>query len=394
MEEILNSPLDVANIEPICGADSVTNKADDQSLVSIIIPTKDRRVLLMETIASLQNQTYQHWEAIVVDDGSEDDTWLAVQEIAARDSRIRPMRRVGPIGGASRARNQGFAASRGAFIVFLDSDDLLAPTALALRLDAVKVHPGADAVVFEGEYFRTAPGESREDCQLARRFGGGIDALDSFLTTRSPWCICSPLWRRTALIRAGPWDAERSYLDDAEFHTRATILGIRFQQFAIVDHYIRIHRGPQVSRSKITKVTQVLQLMDEFSELLEAHDKLTPHRKRMIAWFALSQTLDRGLASPRLRAADALLPWRAARDRRIVGATAYVIGSILALLQWAHIAGLLPRELARLILVLVLLCYKRLTPQKGQHGSCRIKKAAMIWRSVAMECGLCRPQEG
>ena len=352
MEETVNRLPNVVDLDAIANADPDGTECDGQPLVSIIIPAKNRRVLLAETIASLQNQTYQHWEAVVVDDGSEDESWAALQEIATRDSRIRPMRRVGSVGGASRARNQGFAASRGAFIIFLDSDDLLTPTALALRLDTVKVHPGADAVVFGGEYFRTAPGENREDCQLARRFGGGIDALDSFLTTRSPWWICSPLWRRTALIRVGPWDAERSYLDDVEFHTRATILGIRFQQFAIVDHYIRIHRGPQVSRSKITKVTQVLQLMDEFSELLEAHDKLTPRRKRMIAWFALSQTLDRGLASPRLRAADALLPWRAARDRRIVGATAYVIGSILALLQWAHIAGLLPRELARLILVL------------------------------------------
>jgi hypothetical protein len=43
---------------------------------------------------------------------------------------------------------------------------------------------------------------------------------------------------------------------------------------------------------------------------------------------------------------------------------------------------------------LVLLCYKRFVPQKGQQGSCRIKKPAIVRRSVAMECGLCRPQEG
>jgi transposase len=43
---------------------------------------------------------------------------------------------------------------------------------------------------------------------------------------------------------------------------------------------------------------------------------------------------------------------------------------------------------------LVLLCYKRFAPENGQHGSCRIKKPAMVRWSVAMECGLCRPREG
>lgn len=40
--------------------------------------------------------------------------------------------------------------------------------------------------------------------------------------------------------------------------------------------------------------------------------------------------------------------------------------------------------------LLVLLCYKRFGPQKGQHGSCRIKTRAMLMRSVAIECGLWR----
>jgi len=84
-----------------------------QPLVSIVIPTKNRCALLRETLASVQNQTYPNWEAIVVDDGSTDDTWPALMDLAARDPRIRPQRRTGPAGGAPLARNQGFAASRG-----------------------------------------------------------------------------------------------------------------------------------------------------------------------------------------------------------------------------------------------------------------------------------------
>src|SRR5215510_11679889 len=57
-------------------------------LVSIIIPAHDRGFIIREALESVISQSYQRWEALVVDDGSTDDTSEIVKEYARKDSRI------------------------------------------------------------------------------------------------------------------------------------------------------------------------------------------------------------------------------------------------------------------------------------------------------------------
>ena len=61
----------------------------ERDLVSIIIPTRDRGALLTETLESLRRQTYARWEALVMDDGSTDDTAARVAALAAEHARVR-----------------------------------------------------------------------------------------------------------------------------------------------------------------------------------------------------------------------------------------------------------------------------------------------------------------
>ena len=89
--------------------------------VSVVIPTFNRAYCLPIAIGSLQQQTYQDWEAVVVDDGSTDDTEATVKRLAEADPRIRYHRRKN--GGVSAARNTGLELAEGAWIGFLDSDD-------------------------------------------------------------------------------------------------------------------------------------------------------------------------------------------------------------------------------------------------------------------------------
>lgn len=327
--------------------------ADDRPLVSVIIPTKDRRFLLMEMIASVQSQTYRHWEAVVVDDDSQDDTWSALQEIATGDSRIRPLRRSGPTGGVTTARNQGFAASRGSFIVFLDSDDLLKPTALRLRVRSAQEHPEADAVVFGDEYFRNSPGEYSEECAHAVRLFESVDALDAFLTSRSPWTVSGPLWRRSTVHRVGLWDTQNPVFDDLAYHINALVIGVRFIRFPVVDQFIRHHPGSRVSGpGSGYKILEKMALLDRVIELLGVHELYTHRRKRMLAWFALTRALNCAFQPSGAGIQAALTLWRGARDRSLMSPPAYLAGFLLVHLQWSNILGPFPRELARLILYL------------------------------------------
>lgn len=101
-------------------------------LVSVIIPCYNQAHFLRECIASLQAQTYPHWEAIVVDDGSPDDTAALAKRLADEDSRVRLIRKKN--GGLSSARNAGLESVRGEFVQFLDADDLLVPTKFQIDL--------------------------------------------------------------------------------------------------------------------------------------------------------------------------------------------------------------------------------------------------------------------
>jgi glycosyltransferase involved in cell wall biosynthesis len=94
---------------------------------SIVIPVYNRAVALRAAIQSVLAQSFQDFEIIVVDDGSQDDPHSVVE--AFRDSRLVIIRQVNAGGGA--ARNRGIDTARGEFVAFLDSDDVFLPHHLA-----------------------------------------------------------------------------------------------------------------------------------------------------------------------------------------------------------------------------------------------------------------------
>lgn len=94
-----------------------------ENLVSIITPTYNSEAFIAQTIASVQNQTYQNWEMIIVDDGSIDNTAAIVVEKTKEDSRIQFFK-LGNNSGAGVARNYAIDKASGRYIAFLDSDDL------------------------------------------------------------------------------------------------------------------------------------------------------------------------------------------------------------------------------------------------------------------------------
>ncbi len=105
----------------------------EQALVSIIMPTYKCEHYIAESIKSIQTQTYQNWELIIVDDCSGDDTIRVVQEIQAEDKRINLFQNVYN-SGAAVSRNVALKKARGRWIAFLDSDDLWEQTKLEKQI--------------------------------------------------------------------------------------------------------------------------------------------------------------------------------------------------------------------------------------------------------------------
>jgi glycosyltransferase involved in cell wall biosynthesis len=105
-------------------------------LVSIIIPTYNRAHLIGVTLESIKVQTYTNWECIVIDDGSNDNTFDLLEEYCKKDNRFhfyqRPQER---LQGGNAARNFGYEQSRGEYVQWFDSDDLMHPRKIELKIE-------------------------------------------------------------------------------------------------------------------------------------------------------------------------------------------------------------------------------------------------------------------
>ena len=103
------------------------------SLVSIITPSYNSKNFIKETIDSVLAQTYQNWEMIIVDDKSNDDSVLHIENLIKHETRIKLISLSENIG-AAMARNKALEVAKGKYIAFLDSDDVWLPQKLDKQL--------------------------------------------------------------------------------------------------------------------------------------------------------------------------------------------------------------------------------------------------------------------
>lgn len=109
------------------------------SQISVIIPCYNQGCFLREAVSSLQAQTHTNWEAIIVNDGSPDETDSIARALRDADSRVRYLAKPSN-GGLSSARNAGLDLAKGQWIQFLDADDLLLPHKFEKQILASACH--------------------------------------------------------------------------------------------------------------------------------------------------------------------------------------------------------------------------------------------------------------
>jgi hypothetical protein len=116
-----------------------------KKLVSVVIPCYNHALFLAEALNSVLEQTYDNWECIIVNDGSSDNTETIANDWCKKDIRFKYFFKEN--GGLSSARNLGLANSKGDFILFLDSDDFIAPEKLLLSVKSFMEDTSLDLVI-------------------------------------------------------------------------------------------------------------------------------------------------------------------------------------------------------------------------------------------------------
>lgn len=154
--------------------------------VSLIVPVYNAGRFIVECLDSIASQTHADFEAIIVDDGSTDNSVDLIEDFCKKDRRFRVVRV--SHGGVSKARNAGIDLSKGGLIGFVDADDCLHPRALE-RMTATLRASGAQVCVAsmrKGETF--SPWKITESAPMVMDYASAMSkALYQKVILNSPW---------------------------------------------------------------------------------------------------------------------------------------------------------------------------------------------------------------
>jgi glycosyltransferase involved in cell wall biosynthesis len=188
-------------------------------LVSIVTPAHNAANTLDATLESVLAQTRRDWEAIVVDDGSSDETPGIIERWRARDDRFRALRQVQR--GVSDARNKGAAVALAPWLLFLDADDLIAADHLSVMLSIIGDDP-AVALAHCVTQLMTPDG----------RVGlNAIPPKDNYfkwLSSKNCFCSSGCLLRRMVFLEVGGFDTGLACWEDWDLWQRVARTGRRF----------------------------------------------------------------------------------------------------------------------------------------------------------------------
>jgi glycosyltransferase involved in cell wall biosynthesis len=201
---------------------------------TIVVPTYNRADLIQKTIQSLLDQQYEHYEILVVDDGSTDNTEQIVSAI--QHPRLQYIKKQNAERAA--ARNFGAARAKGDYVNFFDSDDLALPNHLSAAAALLQQH--ADAAWFHLGYSWADPdGKVFRD---VNQFSG--DTLNGIIANGNP-LSCNGVFIRRDVIQANPFNEDRalSASEDYELWCR---LSARYPLYysntitsLVIDHELR-----------------------------------------------------------------------------------------------------------------------------------------------------------
>jgi glycosyltransferase involved in cell wall biosynthesis len=220
-------------------------------LVSVIVPAYNAESTILETIASVQQQTFTDFELIVIDDGSSDRTLELLHSVT--DTRLLIFSYEN--GGVCVARNRGISHATGEFIAFLDADDLWTPDKLEAQLAALQQHPEA-GVAYSWTCNMGEKGELLHP--VTPVYDGNVHAnllVWNFLSNGS-----NPLIRSQAIKSIGDFDSTFPYCADWDYWLR---LAAHWHFVAVSEIQVFYRRSSGSMTSKVETIKQASLIMLE-----------------------------------------------------------------------------------------------------------------------------------
>jgi len=244
----------------------------NKPLVTVVIPVYNRANIVLETLESISLQTLQNWECIIVDDYSTDNSVEVINEYIKNDDRFQLIIKKNENKGAPASRNIGWKAAKSKYIIFLDSDDLLAPWAIKERFSFFEKNEEVDFCVFSNLEFK-----KNEKEFFYSRTNYGIKApLQQFLQFKTTWQTSNPIWNKSFLKKINGWDEDALSWQDGEIHIRALAKNANFKWGKLLpDTFLRLDGQEKITnKTSLKKIENNFFIFSKVIQILSEKDKL------------------------------------------------------------------------------------------------------------------------
>jgi glycosyltransferase involved in cell wall biosynthesis len=215
-------------------------------LVSVLMPAFNAEQHIAQAIRSILEQTYPHFELLILNDGSTDRTQQIIDQFDdERIIKIHSSQNTGLVN----ARNQLIASAKGDYIAFLDADDIALPGRLQLQVSFLEVHK---VDICGGAHYSLYESSGKIKSSKQRYSDPDIRAL---ITVCSP--LCNPtVMARAEVFKSHPYSPGKNYAEDYSLWTELALVGYRFANLreSLITYRIHDKQTSQIQNSEINRI--------------------------------------------------------------------------------------------------------------------------------------------
>jgi len=242
-------------------------------LVSIILPVFNREFFILETLFSIQKQTYSRWECIIVDDGSIDNTFNKTQNYIKNKKKFKIYHRPNNYPkGANSCRNYGFEKSKGKLINWFDSDDIMHPEFIRLKAETFLTN-NYDLVLSKTSFFKD---------NITNILGKELrtiiseNIIEDFIMLKSSWYLPDAMWKKSFLKNKQLFSVKLKKGQDRDFHIKMLLYKPKIK---VLNHYLTYYRQHEHVITNDYSVNVMKSYAEALNDRIDLLCKNNPSRK-------------------------------------------------------------------------------------------------------------------
>lgn len=258
--------------------------------LSVVVPCYNSNKYIKELIECFLRQTFSDWEAIIVDDGSTDNTLDILHEFAKADDRIKVVERNRNPKGGDTCRNIGMELASGEYLIIFDSDDIITDNCFEKRVNFMEQNPGCDYASFPAKTFIDY-GDGVYKYQKKISYGiskGRKSLLEYLLLADYPFTVWGNIYRRDKLSGI-TWDEKIAVYQDFDFMFSGIMSGLKhcYSDRKDPDYFYRLYAlGGSTSSSYISeaKLSSTLYLYTKVLDRIKAREDYENLKKCLLSF--------------------------------------------------------------------------------------------------------------